>query len=262
MVAPADSEDAAGSVVPACDSRDQVGEFLKAWKLRVVNGARILQEQDAALSTKCLGEGGELSLIELPEVASETGILNDRVVLIQWLFPENRTGRLVHLDEATSEVLFSMPTHHPNKKWETAKIVHPAIGVHMKKKRQPMPQDIIDLRDMWELALRARHDDEEEGGTFAACDICKRNDETCRRCALCLLTLHDHCGRGSLNVLDKTGDFPKLEFELKHDIDAGLCPCCRRWTSRRAVAPAHAVESEAVAEASCCCCSCSLSQLL
>ena len=214
------------------------------WLVRVKEGIRLLEWRKAAMQTAA-GDQDQLSLIALPDAAKEVGIYNDRVVFVQWIYPEQLLGRLVHLDKEYGKyLLFSMAVHHRNKKNPNAQIVIPAVGIKMTRKRVPVSEDLISLKTMWELALRARHDHAEcddgvpaDGGTFKQCEICKKNDQWCQQCALCLLVLHKHCGANAMGLAMGL-DLPQLQDKLavsalfsaeSVDKSTGLCRCCQTF---------------------------------
>ena len=166
------------------------------WATSLAMGLEVLQDRETAVRLLPLGNNDNISLLQ---VADAAGSSNDspacRLVYVTWIHASTKFGREVIID-SDKRAVYSV-TLTEAKSWMGAIIVHPAIGIHMRKvprvldgelARPLIPEKIQRLHSMWEKALSP---------TITLRDpctfCCSASGEDIFVCALCLLPWHPHC---------------------------------------------------------------------
>ena len=79
-------------------------------------------------------------------------------------------------------------TEHDKLRVLVGTCVHTVVAKDTKM-REPVPEDISDLKNMWAIALAGKC----HVSTSAQCVACAGVDDNLRTCAMCLQTAHDAC---------------------------------------------------------------------
>lgn len=234
------SEQVIGNVsytaVPDTRPSDDIQAY-RCWLEAADEGIRVLLERATACQTVQVGENRQLSM-----VASFASGEGGAVMLVNWVCPETRQGRIASLDHE-NRIKWTMPVG-PQKlptDFSFATIVHPAVGVRMVRLRGPkgvlrpsLPVDMQRLMAMWRTAQSAqdrglldnRQTSSAAGSadTFGdACKLCGSPEGNLILCAVCQLTWHWACAEQLVRRRRAIiGNLPRSELELPEEFVHGL----------------------------------------
>ena len=146
-----------------------------------------MKDQHGALATMEPGARGNLSLIER----------GDTLDLWHWHSYALRRGRRVRLDRFF-RTIFPIEMHGPVTHVPDARIIHPDLGIAVQKvkgkDREPLPTDILCLRNMWFVARSAGSDGSEPlDETCCACGLKGLEGDKVSTCPMCLTSWHTNC---------------------------------------------------------------------
>jgi hypothetical protein len=198
----------------------------------------------------------ELSLVSQSSPIAET-------VFVQWTDPVNRLGRPVKVVEVNGEweAVWPVPARVPVKSFHEAIVVHPAIGVTMRRSRvvrAVVPLLMVRLRRMFETA---------NGNAESLCPCCRlcgahSDEETIMQCALCLIEAHQACSARVAEIKHDDqnwpaqADLPKpsswiprgfrgsVQIKVDGSIMSRPCLCnlCARWLGKLEVLRTSSVQ--------------------
>ena len=175
------------SAVPVAPVASELSSYLvRKVHASMLEGYDVLQARLSALAHLFVGFGGNLSLCAI-EGAS-------RIVWVHWLPMRPGWGQLVELD-ARNRVIYPMPIRAPPQLFPDLFMVHPDVGVAARKvrgtERQAMPENMLKLRTMWQVAVERKDIDK-------LCFLCATPELPTARvttCPVCLLSSHADCMR-------------------------------------------------------------------
>ena len=200
---------AAGAAQPsrAARRRGKIDECaihtgFECWSAKLASGLNALQQRATALRDCQVGQGKQISLVEIGDAAA-AGASDDGVPLgvafIHWKDPIARLGRSmpygVRRWNRFRHFLKNVQWKAVPEKTYDGEIVHPSIGVVYKHggDHQELPDSIGRLKVMWSVSTCGGND-----GVGNVCEFCGEsflNDATAvvRTCPLCLERSHEAC---------------------------------------------------------------------
>lgn len=157
---------------------------------------------------------GNLSIIQHTQSTTSVTDACEVVSYATWGMPQGLWGQLVRLELGAA--VWPTSTWYPHRNLRGCTIVHPDIGVKVVQSRilrMPVPEQMQNLKLMWELALAAR-DPTRVGLAFTPCRMCgscaaKSPHDLVMRCALCLLPGHRSCTTDLATTL-QDGELPHV----------------------------------------------------
>lgn len=172
-------------------SLDNCFALLACWVEAVQKTVKSLSVRADSLQQYCdtvPKHGGNMSLVEVLGSGSRS------VELVSWQ-PGHRQGRLVPCEGARWKYVvgYGISGHVAAKDLRSASVVLPDCGIRMDKPkdfRSDLPDPCVHLKLIWEVGMAAQ-----SGITMSItpCVLCRKHDAF--RCAVCLLSWHDLCGR-------------------------------------------------------------------
>jgi hypothetical protein len=248
---------------PSANPHDAVkanaGTLISQWCVQVAVGASVIRNRNEKVRSGILPDiNGDLSLMELTrQVEGPSGSMTQQtaVVYVQWGHRHNMRGRIARLDDH-NRVIYSIPGYEPEYDFTNEILVHPALGVQMKKvrgdKRPSIPYDHLHLHRMWQAAITSQTLDKRticNSTSLDACEYCHTHGPIEGRgvhhCALCLTSHHKSCAEVVAGHLQpnharasklNAGDLP-MRFNCQRAADDEcngvevdpLCDICRKW---------------------------------
>ena len=164
---------------------------------RVSKAIGILRAQQRASSATELNVSGNLTLCRYFDAEGD-----DTIAYMRWrkFGTAPRQAQLLFADEF-NKVKFSVASRFPYRSetsWNGMKILHPDCGIYVTKPkymgRPDIPTDIIQLKAMWEAALRNAMPNR---ASSSICEACSTFESDTRggiyECSVCLTSCHEAC---------------------------------------------------------------------
>ena len=227
---------------------DVLDKVFKCWAHKAEEGLFILADRAKALATCELGAGDRLSLVEHDEESCRT------LSVVQWTDPRNLFGRVIRLNpDCPGEVIYTASmmfgkTVSPHRRFVNLLIVHPDLGITMKKSRKggrsQIPAGLWLLKCMWEQCMTNIGEESSALTLAAECAICGcspnivdalQPDQAERKlftCSLCMVTSHEECCSALLDFAVAAGRMRPcaIDFELPELFHAkAMCRLCNAW---------------------------------
>jgi hypothetical protein len=242
-------------------SAEESAALFKEWDEKAALADQILRDRHNAVRDLevegnrgfgGLGRFRNLSLVEICDEEEDDAGEVERVVaveLVDWDIAKN-SGRVVPIrNKKVMAPVFDWQKSGLYRARDVFAehahcIVHPNVGVSLSGSAQPVPEAILKLREMWEVAV--------SGAEYLTDDDCRlcclkheasrsSDDESFRkklrkgayviRCPFCLLAWHDQCAAAARKTADEKVHERswKLAYQsLPDQIKLGLCRLCRR----------------------------------
>jgi hypothetical protein len=166
------------------------------------------------------------------------------VVFVQWYLASTKQGRPVNIDESLNAI-WPTASITPVRSFADAAVVHPAIGVHLRKARKDraeVPRMFIALKRFWEVATNRG-----QCVTLSSeCCACMSATGTTSQCPLCQLVWHTECSDiaferlgtdiSAVSLPAGAADIGLLPSVLRRD---SLCTLCAAWLGRPHLRQGH-----------------------
>ena len=162
------TDTSAASAASACP------RVFRLWLDRAQAALDALYHRAKAMRRACVGQDGQLSLVEVEEkVESSIAVA---VTLVHWIDVDHVMGQKVVIRDG--HVVYSVSSNHPIKSFANAHVIHPAVGVRMEKRtvlgRPVVPCDVLVLKLMWEQALTNIGSDGQLAPSWLDCYWCSQ----------------------------------------------------------------------------------------
>ena len=199
---------------------------MTSWVRAFEFGYLLLQDRSRAENELPIGHRGELSLVEMDDVASASR----SVCFVNWKSEgASRQGQVVVID-SHGRIVYSPPSLRPFRDLEAfrVRVIHPAVGACMERVsarwRPSLPPGIGCLKRMWEVVL-ADGCLSETGSLAIQCNGCRAaTGVAVKQCPLCLLSCHSGCFEVASRPLRERVDPTPLPVEFR--VPGVLCGLC------------------------------------